>query len=113
MEQYIPYSFTYDWAPTVLQMILKLPQGHEDSEYVLTFEMGQREGSFYSRRTDIHTEPPSIVLVYRFVQYKFRNIFTTFTPVSELLPITIAATSVTVHTTHREILLNQTEIRLY
>ena len=30
------------------QMLLQLPQGHEDSEYVLSFEIGQREGGFYS-----------------------------------------------------------------
>ena len=47
-------------------MVLKLPQGHEDSEYVLSFEIGQREGSFYSERTDTQTEPPSTVLVYRY-----------------------------------------------
>ena len=33
-------------------MVFKLPQGHEDSEYVLSFEIGQREGGFYSARTD-------------------------------------------------------------
>ena len=55
-------------------MVLKLPQGHEDSEYVLSFEIGQREGGFYSgrtdgldRQTDRHTEPPSTVLVYRYI----------------------------------------------
>ena len=37
------------WAP---QMVLKLPQGHEDSKYVLSFEIGQREGGFYSAQTD-------------------------------------------------------------
>ena len=30
----------------------KLPQGHEDSEYVLSFEIGQRESGFYSERTN-------------------------------------------------------------
>ena len=39
-------------APTAIQMVLNFPQGHEDSEYVLSFEMGQREGGFYSARTD-------------------------------------------------------------
>ena len=34
------------------QMVLKLLQGHEDSEYVLSFEIGQREDGFYSGRTD-------------------------------------------------------------
>ena len=49
-------------------MVLILPQGHKDSEYVLSFEVGhnrQREGGFYSERTDRHTdrqtEPPSTV----------------------------------------------------
>ena len=37
-------------------MVLKLPQSHEDSEYVLSFEIGQREGGFYSARTDRHTD---------------------------------------------------------
>ena len=53
-------------APMAPRMVLKLPQGHEDSEYVLSFEIGQREGGFYSGRIDRHTEPPSTVLVYRF-----------------------------------------------
>ena len=48
------------WLP------LLLPQGHEDSEYVLSFEIGFREGSFYSAQTDRQTEPPSTALVYRF-----------------------------------------------
>ena len=33
-------------------IVLKLPQGHEDSEYVLSFEIGQRESGFYSERTE-------------------------------------------------------------
>ena len=41
--------FSYEFWETVS---LKLPQGHEDSEYVLSFEIGQREGGFYSGRTD-------------------------------------------------------------
>ena len=36
-------------------MVLKLLQGHEDSECVLSFEIGQREGGFYSGRTDGQT----------------------------------------------------------
>ena len=32
-------------------MVLMLSQGHEDSEYVLSLEIGQREGGFYSGRT--------------------------------------------------------------
>ena len=55
-------------------MVLNLPQGHKDSEYVLSFEIGQRESGFYSERTDIVTdrvtdrvtEPSSTVLVYRY-----------------------------------------------
>ena len=48
-------------------MILKLPFRHEDSEYVISFEIGQREGSFYSarRHTDGQTDTPSTVLVHR------------------------------------------------
>ena len=41
-----------------------------DSEYVLSFEIGQRESSFYSERTELQTdritEPSSTILVYRF-----------------------------------------------
>ena len=60
------------------QMVSKFPQGHEDSEYVHSFKIGQREGGFYNRRTDTQTdgqtdrqtdrrtEPPSTALVYRF-----------------------------------------------
>ena len=40
----------------VPQMVLKLLQGFEDSEYVLSFEIGQREGGFYSARTDTQSE---------------------------------------------------------
>ena len=47
----------------------KLPQGHEDSEYVLNFEIGQWESGFYSEQTDRQnhgiTEPSSTVLLYR------------------------------------------------
>ena len=32
----------------------KLPQGHEDYEYVLSFEFWQREGGSYSEQTDTH-----------------------------------------------------------
>ena len=50
-------------------MVLKLPQDHEDSEYMLKFEIGQREGGFYSTRTDTQTDrrtdTPSTVFVYR------------------------------------------------
>ena len=42
--------------PRVPQMVLKLPQSHEDSEYVFSFEIGQREGGFYSARTDTQTD---------------------------------------------------------
>ena len=49
----------------------KLPQGYEDSDYVLSFEIGQREGGFYSTRTDTQTDrrtdTPSTVFVYRYI----------------------------------------------
>jgi len=51
----------------------KLPQGHADSEYVLSFEIGQQESGLYSGRTDRQTNPPSTVLVYRWYIY-FHNI---------------------------------------
>ena len=37
-------------------MVLKLLHGHEGSEYVLSFEIGQLEGGFYSVRTDTQTD---------------------------------------------------------
>ena len=37
------------WRP---EWFYKLPRDHEDSEYVLTLEIGQRESGFYSERTD-------------------------------------------------------------
>ena len=43
-------------------MVLKLPLCHEGSEYVLSFENRQREGGFYSVRTDT----PNSALVYRY-----------------------------------------------
>ena len=56
-------------VPSAPQMVLILRQGHEGSEYVLSFEIGQRESGFYSARTDTqnhkHTEPSSSALVYR------------------------------------------------
>ena len=55
-------------------MILKLPQGHEGSEYMLSFEIGQREGGFYSERTDRITDTPSTVLVYRLLTFKRKQI---------------------------------------
>ena len=36
-------------------MVSKLPQGYEDSEYVLSLEIEQRESGFYSERTDRQT----------------------------------------------------------
>ena len=38
-------------------MVLKLPQDHEGSEYVFSFEIGQREGGFYSARPDGQKHP--------------------------------------------------------
>ena len=39
------------WRATAPQMVLTLPHGHEGSEYVLSYEIGQQEGGFYSGRT--------------------------------------------------------------
>ena len=44
-------------APKVPPMVLRLPQGHEDSEYALSFEIGQWESGFYSERTDGQSHP--------------------------------------------------------
>ena len=59
---------------------------HEDSKYVLGFEIGQRESGFYSERTESQTdrvtEPSSTVLVYRYmhrVTHKARSFFTLLT----------------------------------
>ena len=52
------------WAPAASHSFKKLSQGHEDSEYVLSLEIGQRESGFYSERTDRITEPSSTVLAY-------------------------------------------------
>ena len=46
-------------------MVLKLTHGHEDSEYKLSFEIGQREGGYYSGKTDRIREHPRTILVYR------------------------------------------------
>ena len=51
--------------PSVPRIALYLPQGHEDSEYVVSLDILQREGGFYSARTDGRTEAPSTALVYR------------------------------------------------
>ena len=37
----------------------KLPQGYEDSECVLSFEIGQQERGFYNGRTDRQTKSPT------------------------------------------------------
>ena len=54
-------------------------QGNEDSECVLSFEIGQRESCFYSERTDRITNriTDSTVLVYRchFVNLSFQTSF--------------------------------------
>ena len=47
-------------------MVLKLPQGHEDSEYVLSFEIGQRESGFYSERTESQADRQN----HRTIQYR-------------------------------------------
>ena len=55
----------------------KLVPCHEDSEYVLNFEIWQRESGFYSERTESQTdritEPSSTVLVYRYIYYNINN----------------------------------------
>ena len=51
-------------------MVLNLPQGHEDSEYVLNFEIGQREGGFYCGRTDRQTDRTT-----KYIQITYREIF--------------------------------------
>ena len=48
-------------------MVFKLPQGHESSACVLSFEIGQREGGVYSGKADGQTEPSSSALVYRYI----------------------------------------------
>jgi len=40
------------------------PQGHEDSEYELSFEIGQWESGFYSERTDRITKSPNHPVPY-------------------------------------------------
>ena len=37
---------------------------HEDSEYALSFEIGQQESGFYSKRTDRQTESQSQPVPY-------------------------------------------------
>ena len=54
-----------NWGACGANSFKNLPQGHEDPEYVLSFEIGQRESGFYSERTDRITQPSSIVLLYR------------------------------------------------
>ena len=36
---------------------------------MLSFEIKQREGGFYSARTDRRTEPPNSALVYRYIYW--------------------------------------------
>ena len=43
-------------------MVFKLLQGHEDSKYVLSLEIEQRESGFYSEQTDRISQPSSSVL---------------------------------------------------
>ena len=43
-------------APAAPHSLKILPQGHEDFEYMLSFEIGQRESGLYSERTDRQTE---------------------------------------------------------
>ena len=39
-------SLGASWRPLASHTVLIFPQGHEDSEYVLSFEYGQQEGGF-------------------------------------------------------------------
>ena len=48
-------------------MVLRTSADPWGSEYVLSFEIGQRESGFYSGPTDRWTKPPSTVLVYRYM----------------------------------------------
>ena len=43
-------------APILTQMVLKHPLCHGGSKYVLSFEIGQWEGGFYSGRTHTHRD---------------------------------------------------------
>ena len=47
-------------------MVLVLPQGHEDSEYVLSFEIEQGESGFYGEQTDRQTD----IQNQRTIQYR-------------------------------------------
>ena len=51
--QAVSTTFKVPMAP---QMISKLLQGREDSEYVLSFEIGQQECGLYSAQTDRATQ---------------------------------------------------------
>ena len=80
--------------PILTHMVLKLPQGCDASEYVLSFEIGQREGGFYSARTDRHTQQRISIQIYQDFSYITEDI-TPLTPVvtpvehpDELLPHT-------------------------
>ena len=57
-------------TPSAPQMVLILPQGHEDSEYMLSFEIGQREGHFYSAQTDTQTNRQNYRQTHRHTQYR-------------------------------------------
>ena len=46
---------------------LKLPQGHEDSEYVFSFEIGQQEGLFYTARTDTQTDGQNHPVAHQYI----------------------------------------------
>ena len=50
--------------PSAPPMVLKLHLCHEDSEYVLGFEIKQRESGFYSERTESQTESQSHPVLY-------------------------------------------------
>ena len=68
-----PYFFFLFLSPTQRgrrgrpKWFYKCDPFHEDSKYVLGFEIGQRESGFYNERTESQTDvPSSTVLVYRF-----------------------------------------------
>ena len=53
-------------------MVLKLPQGNGDCEYVFSFEIGQWEGVFIAHEQtdglDRMTDGPCTILVYRYTR---------------------------------------------
>ena len=54
------------FAPILTRMVLKLPLYHEGSEYVLSFEIGQRQVGFYSTQTDTQNYPVPHSNIHRY-----------------------------------------------